>query len=247
MKELILSVLTFSFIILGCGDKTQPVQSKDKESATEAQPTAVTDQQVTTSFDTVFTFESCKTGSLPQNWIEFHNGRGDTTNWQVIDDNGNKVMAQLFDRRINNHFNVAVFNGVELKNCQLEVRFKAISGHYDQGGGLVWRYQDQNNYYILRANPLENNIVLYKMENGRRSDLPIVGKGRSYGVKIKVPSGQWQQLKVVVKDSLFTVYFNGKQIFQVIDNAFSNAGKIGLWTKADAVTYFDDYKVSELR
>lgn len=100
----------------------------------------------------------------------------------------------------------------------------------------------RTNYYIARANALENNVVLYKVENGTR--LSIAPKGlpsRAYGVKHEVPSGGWNTLRVVFKDNLFTVFFNGERLFDTEDQTFSEAGKVGLWTKADSLTYFADF------
>ena len=101
-------------------------------------------------------------------------------------------------------------------------------------------YRDKDNYYIVRANALEGNVVLYKVENGKRTDLSLVGKGRTYGMKERVPSGEWGTLRVVAKGNHFDVYHNGKKLYEVEDETFKQAGKAGLWTKADSVIYFDD-------
>jgi hypothetical protein len=123
------------------------------------------------------------------------------------------------------------------------VRFKAVSGKVDQAAGLVWRYRDENNYYLVRANALEDNVVLYKVENGKRTDLPVKGEGRTYGKKAEVPNAQWSALRVVVNGPLFQVYFNGSKLYEVEDTTFTQAGKVGVWTKADSVTQFDDLTV----
>ncbi|HKH43320.1 MAG TPA: hypothetical protein VKM72_01505, partial [Thermoanaerobaculia bacterium] len=109
-----------------------------------------------------------------------------------------------------------------------------------------WRYRDPGHYYLVRANALENNVVLYKVEKGKRTDLPVKGAGRTYGVKQKVPGKAWSELRVTARGSLFTVSFNGKQIFQVEDSTFQEAGRVGLWTKADSVTEFDDLRIAGL-
>jgi hypothetical protein len=118
-----------------------------------------------------------------------------------------------------------------------------VSGTVDQAAGIVWRYKDKDNYYIVRANARENNVVLYKVENGRRTDLPLKGEGRTYGKKETVPSGQWSTLRILVRGNLFEVYHNGKKLYEVEDDTFKDAGKVGLWTKADSVTYFDDLTI----
>ncbi len=117
----------------------------------------------------------------------------------------------------------------------------------DQGGGFVWRFIDADNYYVVRANPLEDNVVLYKVENGKRTDLPLINKGKTYGVDVEPLGNDWNDMKLTVVDNLFTVYLNNTQIFQVEDKTFTKAGKIGLWTKADAVTYFNDFQVVSIK
>ena len=94
---------------------------------------------------------------------------------------------------------------IAMRDGDFSVRFKPVSGRTDQAAGLVWRYQDENNYYIVRANALENNVVLYKVQNGKRTDLPVKGAGRTYGKPSKVPSARWGTLRVVVRGSLFEV------------------------------------------
>jgi hypothetical protein len=126
----------------------------------------------------------------------------------------------------------------------LSVRFKTISGRVDQAAGLVWRLKDANNYYIVRANALEGNVVLYKVQSGKRTDLPVKGEGRTYGKKASVPSGQWNELRVTATGNLFEVYLNNQKLYEVEDNTFPESGKVGLWTKADSVTHFDDLRVT---
>ena len=194
----------------------------------------------------VFDFENYAIGKLPEDWSQYATGKGSKTEWKIVDDGGNKVLAQLSTNNPNYHFNEAVYNGLTARNVELKVRMKGVKGRMDQGGGFVWRFADKNNYYVVRANPLEDNVVLYKVKNGIRTDLPLVGKGRTYGVDVKPLGHGWNELRLTVRDSLFTVYLNGEKLFSVIDETFKNAGKIGLWTKADAVTYFDDFEIKVL-
>ena len=114
---------------------------------------------------------------------------------------------------------------VSAADVDLSVRFKPVSGRVDQAAGLVWRFQDENNYYIVRANALEDNVVLYKVENGTRTDLPLKGEGRTYGKKSEVPSGQWSTLRVVANGRLFEVYLNGAKLYEVEDGTFSKPGR----------------------
>ena len=194
-----------------------------------------------------FTFENYELGKIPVGWSQYFTGKGESTDWKIIDDHGNKVLAQLSNNHPNYHFNEIVFDDLKLKNAELRVRIKGVQGKMDQGGGFVWRFTDANNYYVVRANPLEDNVVLYKVENGKRTDLPLIGKGKTYGVDVAPLGAGWNDLKLTVLDDIFTVYLNDKQIFQVKDKTFTKEGKVGLWTKADAVTYFDDFQITDLK
>lgn len=155
-----------------------------------------------------------------------------------------RFLAQMGADRTSRRFPVAVLDAVTAKDVDLSVRFAPISGSVDQAAGLVWRYQDEDNYYIVRANALEDNVVLYKVEKGKRTDLPLKGEGRTYGKKVEVPSGQWSTLRTVAQGSLFEVFLNDQKLFTVEDSTFTGAGQVGVWTKADSVTYFDDLTVA---
>src|SRR5512134_1873576 len=135
--------------------------------------------------------------------------------WVVQADGGNKVLAQADPDSTRSRFPVAVLSDVTAADVDLSVRFKPISGRVDQAAGLVWRYQNQDNYYIVRANALEDNVVLYKVQNGERTDLPVKGQGRTYGKPAEVPSGQWSTLRVVAAGMRFEVYFNGTELYEV--------------------------------
>jgi hypothetical protein len=135
-----------------------------------------------------------------------------------------------------------------LQDGEVSIAFKPVDGSIDQAAGIVWRYQDPNNYYIVRANALENNVVLYKVENGIRTSIAPKGlPSRSYGVKHLIPSGRWNNLKVTFSGHTFTVFLNRERLFEAEDTTFQKTGKIGLWTKADSVTYFDDFTIAGQR
>jgi len=163
--------------------------------------------------------------------------------WIVQSEGDNKYLAQVDPDNTRSRFPVAVISDVTAADVDVSVRFKPVSGRVDQAAGLVWRFQNEDNYYIVRANALENNVVLYKVEKGKRTDLPVKGEGRTYGKKAQVPSGQWSTLRVVAAGPRFEVYFNGSKLYEVEDGTFSQAGKVGVWTKADSVTQFDDLTV----
>jgi len=193
-------------------------------------------------------FESDKAGDPPRGFTTALTGRGNPGVWVVMKDEDapskSNVLAQTDADTTGYRFPVCVYDGLNVKDADISVKIKAVSGKVDQGGGLVWRYKDKDNYYIVRANALENNVVLYRVLNGKREDLPLKGEGKTYGKKIKVPSGEWNTLRVTAQGNLFTVYFNGQQLYQVEDETFKDAGKIGLWTKADSVIQFDDLQVT---
>ncbi|HYK91144.1 MAG TPA: hypothetical protein VE398_20400 [Acidobacteriota bacterium] len=195
-------------------------------------------------------FNGDKVGQPPAGFSVALTGRGQPGKWVVMKDEASpdhgNVLAQTDADATDYRFPVCVYDGLTAKDADISVKFKPISGRIDQGAGIVWRYKDKDNYYIVRANALEGNVVLYKVQNGKRSDLPLKGQGRTYGMKDKVPSKQWATLRVLVKGSLFEVYHEGKKLYEVEDETFKEAGKVGVWTKADSVIYFDDLQVKVL-
>jgi len=192
-------------------------------------------------------FDKDKTGALPKDFTAALTGNGREGVWAVMNDDASpgrkNVLAQTEADATSYRFPVCIYEKLSSKDVDLSVKFKPVSGRKDQAAGLVWRYRDKDNYYIVRANALENNVVLYKVQDGKREDLPLKDEGRTYGKKAAVPGNQWSELRVTAKGALFTVYLNGQKLYEVEDGAFTDAGKVGVWTKADSVTYFDDLKV----
>ena len=190
-------------------------------------------------------FEQDTVGQPPKGFVFGHTGKvGMPGRWVVQQEGGAKYLAQLDPDRTGNRFPVAVLTDVSATDVDLSVRFRPVSGRVDQAAGLVWRYQNEDNYYIVRANALEDNVVLYKVQNGRRTDLPVKGEGRTYGKPAEVPAQQWSTLRVLATGSRFEVYFNGRKLYDVEDTTFTQAGRVGVWTKADSVTHFDDITVT---
>ena len=192
-------------------------------------------------------FESDKAGEPPRGFTTALTGRGNPGVWVVMKDTTapgkSNVLAQTDADSTGYRFPICVYGGVLAKDVDISVKFKPVSGKMDQAAGIVYRYRDKDSYYIVRANALENNVVLYKVQNGKREDLPLKVEGRTYGKKAPVPKNQWSELRVTAKGNLFTVWLNGQKLYEVEDGTFTEAGKFGLWTKADSVTYFDDLKV----
>jgi hypothetical protein len=178
-------------------------------------------------------------GAAPAGWTVTMTGRG-KPKWTVEEDATAPSKSKVVKQFGNATFPLLLKDGTSLKDGFVEIQFKALSGNEDRAAGIVWRAKDANNYYVVRANALEDNVVLYKTVDGRRTELDIVGRKGGYGVKEAVPANTWHTLRVEFAESHFKVVFNGKAIFDVEDRTFVNAGQIGLWTKADSVTAFDN-------
>src|SRR5262249_37012717 len=137
---------------------------------------------------------------------------------------------------VSDRYPLAIWDGVLLNDGEVSVRIKPISGHDVQAGGIVWRYRDENNYYLARFNALDHNVQVFKVENGRRTPLMA-------GVRHDIPANAWSILKVWVRGNRFQVYMDHRRILQGQDNTFTGSGRVGLWTVGDSVTYFDDFRV----
>lgn len=196
-------------------------------------------------------FEELDIGFEPTGFSTALTGEGGPANWVVEADDASigksNVLMQKSNEKKSYRFPLCVFKDFVAKNVELTVRFKPLSGQIDQAAGLVWRYQDENNYYVVRANALEDNVVLYKMEDGKRSDLRPIGSGLfAYGKSVPVPRDRWSILRVVVMGTKFAVSLNEQHLFDVEDETFPDGGRVGLWTKADSVTSFDDFSITAL-
>src|SRR5216683_3584265 len=189
--------------------------------------------------DTV-NFDNFKTGAPPPGWTATKTGSG-TAKWTIEQDDSAPSKPNVLKQSGQATYPVCIKDDTNLRDGFVEVKFKPISGKEDQAGGVIWRAKDSNNYYIARANALEGNVVLYKTVNGKRSSLDIVGRKGGYGVKEPVASGQWHTLRVEFAGNHFNLSFDGKHLFNVEDTTFTEAGKVGVWTKADSVTLFDNF------
>src|SRR5881296_3599272 len=185
-------------------------------------------------------FDNFKVGAPPPGWTATKTGTGEPK-WTVEQDDTAPSKPNVLKQSGHATYPVCLKDDTNIKDGFVEVKFKPISGREDQAGGVVWRAKDSDNYYIARANALEGNVVLYKTVNGKRSSLDIVGRKGGYGVKETVASGQWHTLRVEFAGNHFKLSFDGKHLFDVEDTTFTEAGKVGVWTKADSVTLFDDF------
>ena len=177
---------------------------------------------------------------LPRGWQSGITGQG-RAKWEVIPEQSAPSKPNVLRQSGEATFAWAAKMDVAIKDGFVEVKINPIGGHEDQAGGIIWRVKDANNYYIVRANALEGNVVLYKTVEGKRSSLQVKGRMFGYGVDAKVPSRKWSKLRVEFSSKLFTVFFNGDKLFEVEDETFTDAGGVGVWTKADSVTFFDDF------
>jgi hypothetical protein len=178
--------------------------------------------------------------SPPEGWLFGVTGHG-AAKWEVVADRAAASPPNVLRQSGEATFCWAVSTKHTFKDGFAEVKIRPIAGKEDQAGGLVWRFKDANNYYVVRANALEGNVVLYKTVNGKRSSLQVKGRMFGYGVDTNVPEGKWSVLRVEFAGNLFTVFYGGKKLFQVEDDTFGDAGAVGVWTKADSVTLFDDF------
>jgi hypothetical protein len=185
-------------------------------------------------------FDTDKPGAAPQGWTIGKTGRGDPK-WTVEADAGAPSGGNVLKQSGKATYPVALLAGSAAKDGFVEVKLKAISGGEDRAGGVIWRARDTDNYYIARANALEDNVVLYKTVAGKRSSVDLLGQKGTYGVKAPVPPNQWHTLRVEFSGARFKVIFNGQMLFEAEDKTFANAGQVGLWTKADSETVFDDF------
>lgn len=187
---------------------------------------------------TLYNFDEVQSGSLPEGWrIDATNAKGAVPRWEVVTDlEAPSAPKVLSITEINDSYD-GVFNlfwnpGIPFQNGTLQVNIRANSGKEDQGGGVIWRAKDSNNYYIVRYNPLERNFRLYSVKNGRRK---LIGDARE-----KIRPGEWFTIKISHNQNTIVCWLNGKELFRVEDSTFSEPGGIGFWTKADAASSFDD-------
>ena len=177
-------------------------------------------------------FDDMKTGTAPAGWTATQTGSG-SAKWSVEKDESAPSKPNVLKQSGAATFPVCIKNDTNLTDGFVEVKFKPVAGKEDQAGGVIWRVQDANNYYVARANALEDNVTIYHTINGKR----VAFKN----INMKVASGVWHTLRVDFAGNKFSVTFDGNQVIDATDESFANAGKVGVWTKADSVTEFDNF------
>ena len=188
---------------------------------------------------TTQTFEDATVGSLPSGWSAAKTGEGEGSVWKVVafDAGGErgKALAQVSSAGPSALFNLCVLAGAKYGDVDLSVRVKAVSGDKDRGGGLVWHYRDANNYYVTRWNPLEDNLRVYHVVDGKRTQLATAD--------VTAPHDAWHTVRAVQRGDHIQCYLDDKLLLDVRDQTIPAPGAVGLWSKADAVSWFDDFSV----
>jgi len=175
-------------------------------------------------------------GAPPKGWIIAMTGRG-TPKWTVERDDTAPSKGQVLKQSGTATYPLAFKDGTSIKDGFVEVKFKPIDGSEDRAGGIVWRWKDGDNYYLARANALEDNVRIYHVTKGSRREFK--------SADVKVTSNQWHTLRAEFTGKHFVVMFDGKKVIEADDDTIKGSGAVGVWTKADSVTAFDDFSFGE--
>ena len=180
-------------------------------------------------------------GLAPDDFTFWRMGDGDVGDWRVLEDpsaSDRQVIAQMSKDPTDYRFPLAVYRPISAKNVDVVLRLKPVRGTVDQAGGIIVRLTTPDDYYVVRANALEDNVRFYRMVRGQRQQLD--------GANIKIASNEWHTLGLRAENDQFTISFDGSELFSTMDSTFVGSGKVGLWTKADSVTYFDGIAITPL-
>ena len=194
-------------------------------------------QSATTQID----LSAMKPGRPPDDFAFSRTGGGAVGEWRVMDDptaSNRRVIAQTSTDKTDYRFPLAVYQRVSAKNVDMKVQFKPVAGKVDRAGGIVVRLTSPDDYYVVRANALEDNVRFYRVLKGKRQELK--------GANTKVAANEWHNLELRAEGDRFTISFDGRQLFTAQDTTFIGTGRVGLWTKADSVTYFDTIAITPL-
>jgi hypothetical protein len=180
-------------------------------------------------------------GGLPTDFTSSRTGQGAQAQWSVVKDttaSGGQAIAQTSQDQTDYRFPLAIYKSISAKNVEVTVRFKPVSGKIDQAGGIAVRLATPEDYYVVRANALEDNVRFYRVVKGNRQQIS--------SANMKVAKNQWHTLALRAADDRFTVSFDGKQLYTATDRTFGEPGSVALWTKADSVTHFDRFEIKSL-
>jgi hypothetical protein len=188
----------------------------------------------------IVNFDTCTLGQTPPGWTVAMTDRGGPPRWEVLKDLSAPtqpyVLAQVSNDPARGRVPLAILESLSVRDCDISVRIKPVAGREEPAGGLVWRYRDNGNYYLVRANARTNTVSVIKVENGQR--VPLLS-----GARHDIPMNGWTILKVAARGPRFQVYLDHKRLLEGIDHTFTGSGKVGLCTVADSVMYFDDFRV----
>jgi hypothetical protein len=177
-------------------------------------------------------FDNLKTGAPPPGWTAGQTGSG-AAKWTIERDETAPSPPNVLKQSGQATYGVCIKDDTSIKDGFVEVKFKPISGTTDRAGGLIWRAKDTDNYYVTRANAVGGNISIYHTIKGQRVTFK--------SISMKVTSGEWHMLRVNFQGNQFAVIFDGKTVIEAADDSFPDAGKVGVFTRADSVTLFDDF------
>ncbi len=240
------NVLLFAVLGLSACQRSRPETGKSDAAPTTSISTPMTaapgPADAATAVHPTYSFDTDTAGAPPKGFVFGRTGSGRPGQWIVQGDTTAKtaphVLAQLDTDSTNFRFPVAVTLETQPANVSVSVSCKIISGKVDQACGLVLRYRDDNNYLLTRANALEDNVRLYTVKGGKREELA--------SHDVAVTPNAWHDYRFEARGEQLKVWWEGKLVLEHRDDAFMGAGCVGLWTKADSVTYFDDLSVEPL-
>jgi hypothetical protein len=179
--------------------------------------------------------------NLEPEFTQWRTGEGDAAEWTLVADasaEGGRAIAQVSNDKTNYRFPLAIYKPFSGKDLEVLVRFKPVTGTVDQAGGIAVRVVTPDDYYVLRANALEDNVRFYRVVKGQREQLG--------GADVKVAPNVWHTLALKAEGDRFSISYDGKMLFTAEDNTFAGPGKVALWTKADSVTHFDTIAITPL-
>lgn len=185
--------------------------------------------------------DQMKIDAAPPGFSFQRTGQGAVGDWRIVADPsaaGGRALAQLSADRTDYRFPLAIWKSLTAADIEVTARFKAVGGSVDQAGGIAVRLTSPDDYYVVRANALENNVRFYRVIRGRREQLA--------GADIEVAQGIWHSLGLKAQGARFTISYDGRVLYEVTDRSLAAPGQVALWTKADSITRFDLVTITPL-
>lgn len=194
-------------------------------------------------------FDKLRPGTVPPNWTLSATGPANPARWEIVFDKtapsrGN-VFSEMSGVSNDSESPLAIYDKVICRDGDLSVKFKIVpNARRAKAVGIVWRYQDPQNYYLLELSVDQRNIALYRIENGQRRPVPVLhGRAGDVGVSHDLRTGKWYETKVMFRGDRFKVLFDNRELFNAVDDSLQTPGKTGLWTRGGTVASFDDYRI----